>query len=411
MTKLKSLLLMLLFEVGVKAPWLGNFLLLVIARIKQGFLTGYQFIPIAWMDSEGHSRAGLLRLSSQGFAYGPRLIANGENLVKITLHAIKYRHFTDAIIGVRSASVYLPQQNQLLIERLPDVDGTTANYAAGHVKWHGQHNAVTFCVANNCIENGIFIGGNGSWNYYHWLIEILPKCQYIPELPKEYAHYPILVSTDVLTIPSFSYTLKQAIKGRPVIYMDHGLLYRVNSLIWLDTPSNLPFNMRGSNLFQVSYTRMRSETIAYLRHLFTPRDADSYKSPKKIFLTRKPIRRCYNQDAVEALLSQYGYFALDMEELSFVQQVAVFSHAECIVGPTGAAWTNLVFSQPGTKALCWMAGGYSDFSGYSTLAGLVGVDLRYLLYTVDIKSTAELYSKDYFIDLHRLEEAVLAFNL
>lgn len=54
-------------------------------------------------------------------------------------------------------------------------------------------------------------------------------------------------------------------------------------------------------------------------------------------------------------LSVFGFTFVYMEDLSFCEQVSLMAQAEIIVGPTGAAWTNIIFASPGTKALCWMA--------------------------------------------------------
>ena len=68
-----------------------------------------------------------------------------------------------------------------------------------------------------------------------------------------------------------------------------------------------------------------------------------------------------------------------MGELSLDEQLAVVHQTEWIVGPTGAAWTNLVFCQPGAKCLCWMAEESGEFS-----------------------ALGELYGKDYAVDVSKI---------
>lgn len=94
-----------------------------------------------------------------------------------------------------------------------------------------------------------------------------------------------------------------------------------------------------------------------------------------------------------------------MDELSLTEQMALISNAEAIAGPTGAEWTNLIFCSPDTKCLCWMADGYGDFAAYSTLAKIVGADLRYLTYRADAKSTGDLYTAGYYIAPDAVEQA------
>ena len=74
------------------------------------------------------------------------------------------------------------------------------------------------------------------------------------------------------------------------------------------------------------------------------------ETPKKIFLRRNSnYRKLENSAEIEAVLSEYGYVVVDPEKLDFLQQVALFSQADSIIGPTGAAFANVVFCKPDTK--------------------------------------------------------------
>ncbi len=95
-----------------------------------------------------------------------------------------------------------------------------------------------------------------------------------------------------------------------------------------------------------------------------------------------------------------------MEELSLKEQILLISNAEMIAGPTGAAWTNLIFCREGTKCLCWMADGYGEFSAFSNLARIVGADLRYVIHRTGAKSTGELYYSSYHLDGQEIQKAL-----
>ena len=99
-----------------------------------------------------------------------------------------------------------------------------------------------------------------------------------------------------------------------------------------------------------------------------------------------------------------------MEDLSVEKQVNLMNHAEWIVGPTGAAWANLIFCQAGVKCLCWMAKEYGEFSVFSTIAGLVGAELRYITYDAGVSSASELYESDYSIDTKLVEADLFALD-
>lgn len=65
--------------------------------------------------------------------------------------------------------------------------------------------------------------------------------------------------------------------------------------------------------------------------------------PRKIFISRKDSRKLKNEQDVEALLSSKGYKKVYAEDYSVMEQVAMVSHADCIVAIHGAALGLVVF--------------------------------------------------------------------
>jgi capsular polysaccharide biosynthesis protein len=187
------------------------------------------------------------------------------------------------------------------------------------------------------IKKGIFLGGNGSSNYYHWIVEILAKLEFLSELPEHYQKYPLLVSEDIVRIPSFKESLDVLARGHETIVLNKELQYVVEELIYINSPNNLPFNLFGNQKFKCNYVTIDSLSIDYLRRialqdaLETPARS-SY--PKKIFLRRKSGLRNYNQDEVFSYLSAYGFTEIFMEDLSFFEQIRAANYADYIVGPT-----------------------------------------------------------------------------
>lgn len=72
--------------------------------------------------------------------------------------------------------------------------------------------------------------------------------------------------------------------------------------------------------------------------------------PKKIYLRRNSgVRKVLNSSEIERALVALGYAVIEPEKLSFTQQVQLFSHAESVVAPSGAAAANIIFCPPGTR--------------------------------------------------------------
>jgi capsular polysaccharide biosynthesis protein len=369
-------------------------------------------LPLVWMDESTVQKKGLLRRASEGVTYGPHYIGHAQSKERICLPDIYCYVFERARVSVTSSSVIL-NDAQVVIERAIGPDQDKYDFAGGHVIAHRCDMCVVRLRKTENIKKGIFLGGNGSSNYYHWIVEILAKLEFLSELPEHYQKYPLLVSEDIVRIPSFKESLDVLARGHETIVLNKELQYVVEELIYINSPNNLPFNLFGNQKFKCNYVTIDSLSIDYLRRIALQ---DALKTParssypKKIFLRRKSGLRNYNQDEVFSYLSAYGFTEIFMEDLSFFEQIRAANYADYIVGPTGAAWTNLIFCRSGTKGLCWMADEFGDFSAYSSIAGMVGVDLRYLTYTAGVYSTKELYSKGYYIDLSMIEKSLSALD-
>ena len=358
-----------------------------------------QVIPFHWMDESVNHQKWLLRASDNAMAYGPHYFNGIQSVKAVRLPDINCRSFTNTRISITSSSVVL-NDKEALIERALFTNQNKFDYSGGHIILHRTKNAIVRICDALAIERGIFLGGNGSFNYYHWLIEILPKLQYLDDLPEQFINYPLLVSEDIEQIPTFKETIVLFAPGRKLIILKKNLSYSVGNLIYIDSPSNLPFNLRKDEKFDLAYSLISRHSITYIRDVVLANMKIGFANSnhsKKLFFSRTSERRKYNKEDVLECFLKFGFEEVFMEDISFEEQVSLMHNADVIAGPTGAVWTNMIFCRPGTKGLCWMAEEFGDFSAFSTIANLVDVDLRYVTYKAGVNSTSELYSKDYLI--------------
>ncbi len=66
---------------------------------------------------------------------------------------------------------------------------------------------------------------------------------------------------------------------------------------------------------------------------------------------RARYRRLQNEDEILALLSREGFEKVELEGLTFREQVDVLSQANAVAGPHGAGMTDLLFAPHGTRVL------------------------------------------------------------
>jgi capsular polysaccharide biosynthesis protein len=86
----------------------------------------------------------------------------------------------------------------------------------------------------------------------------------------------------------------------------------------------------------------------YRRRLVPPRITPAYR---RLYVSRARAarRRLVNEEQVRLWLSLRGFETVEPESLSVAEQIALFSEASHIVGPEGAALTNMIFAPVGAR--------------------------------------------------------------
>ncbi|MEI9864579.1 MAG: glycosyltransferase family 61 protein [Limisphaerales bacterium] len=85
-------------------------------------------------------------------------------------------------------------------------------------------------------------------------------------------------------------------------------------------------------------------------HLATlPSGAPGQAGWRKLYLTRNQTwsRNVVNEAELIPRLRERGFEIVDCAALNFDEQVKLFAEAACVVGPHGAAFTNILWSPPG----------------------------------------------------------------
>jgi len=104
--------------------------------------------------------------------------------------------------------------------------------------------------------------------------------------------------------------------------------------------------------------------------------ASSIYHTKYLYLRRGPSARrpLIQEDRLEKLLLQRGFIVVDAESLPLYDCIACFANARWVVAPHGAALTNLVFAQPGTRVLELLPGSLQEFGHYALMAAALDLD-------------------------------------
>ncbi len=176
--------------------------------------------------------------------------------------------------------------------------------------------------------------------YYHWMMDILPRLEILR-----------LGGIDLDSVDHFviNYSEKSFQKetlshlGIPldkVISSDDTSFIQADELIVPSFPGYLDWVPYG--------------TIRFLRQTFLAKlSLENANYGDKIYISRDRAkhRKIINEKAVRQLLTQQGFKIVYLEEMTVLEQVALFANAKVIVTPHGSGLTNLVFCSPRTKVI------------------------------------------------------------
>lgn len=267
-------------------------------------------------------------------------------------------------------------------------------------------------TAHQSIDTGVLISGDGGSNWYHFLIECLPKAYLARHLPAAFQDVPLIVPGECDTIPNFASALSHFAQGRPTFALPAGHRVRVRNLITIDDVVHAPFNLYPRLWPDVSDYAQHDECLQEFFAEFRDRlglQPDASRAGRRIFLARPGMRRSHNQDELIGIARRFGFEPVSPERLSLKEQAQLFADASCVIGASGAAWANMIFARKPMKALSWLFPEYRGFSTYATLAQLLGVEMRFV-YGIPEKpllSTGHAYTARYSVSAEVFERALI----
>jgi hypothetical protein len=263
------------------------------------------------------------------------------------------------------------------------------------------------CLDVYNINTVAFFTDAGSRNYAHWLTEVLPRIVVFCEIP-EYRHIPLVIDSCLHT--NMLWALDYAIDHGRVVYMlGANSKMLVNNLFVVSPAGYVPFEPRPGQPIGGSHGIFNQNAILLTRKKFQnfmPSNYFDHFDGEKIYLARnKCVRAVINEDEIIDLMNQSGFKIVDPESLSFDQQVTLFSRANIIVSPTGAALANMIFAPRGARIVILAAANPAlKYKYWQILAGMVDCKVTYVLG----QALEEGFHSNFTIEVSNLIEALHA---
>lgn len=260
-------------------------------------------------------------------AYPPFVVKGGGQKITIRpgmslhndLHVlggdwIPYRSDGLSVIDqmVHTPSLYLPKARNIRTEQ-------------------GRYFAVPARV-RTLQQDAVLIGGHA--NYYHWLIDFLPRLLLARKLG-QIGQRKLLVNSDLQPYQRESLQLL-GIPESQLLYVATDEAVQLRSVL---VPSLL------------SATTVCHPLVRELLHEAYLPAHDHVPAARRIYLSREDAatRRLVNEDTAVGLLARHGFARHRLASQSFQAQIDLFSQAEAVVAVHGASMANTIFCRPGTK--------------------------------------------------------------
>lgn len=256
------------------------------------------------------------------------------------------------------------------------------------------------------IESGIMINGIASYNYYHWLLEFIPRLELINKL-KKYSHIPFLVDQVCHDIPQLEESILLLKKHHQnIIFLEPNKQYHVKNLVVPSYTSWNVINLKKGITLRETDSIISPQTINFLRSNYLLKINKFHKIEKKIYISRAMGKnRKFNEKEIRQVFLDRGFEIIYPEELTFLEQIETFSRAEVVAGATGAGLTNIFFAPKSAIIIC-LVSQPMDFTGFSNIAGLNNQNMIFLVGKSNKNNNHPYYQADFTIDPDRVAHAI-----
>lgn len=338
----------------------------------------------------------------------PRFKAESDSILKENKNDLqRILEITDASIIAESNVIIFDSNKAIYSMKDKDFQNRIRYTDIGIIKLFSKSKRLFARKQNNEMEmdTGIYLGGNYSNNYYHFLLEFITKFEVMADMQLD-ERIPLIVDRVNYDIPQFKELIEKFNFGnREIKYIEKSTICKINKLYYIESPNIIPPNIKLGLELQAEDSLYDFESLEFLRKELLKEIEMDNKYPQKIYISRKNAsgRRKFNEFEVEKYALDNGFVIVYPEEHTIEEQVKFFFNANIILGGGGAAFTNILFCSKDCKVISFT--NYKvDTSLFSTLAYVSGCDFMYFK-DDSLKKTKNVnIHKKYRVDINRLNK-------
>lgn len=175
-------------------------------------------------------------------------------------------------------------------------------------------------------------------NYCHFLSEYIAKLYVYMKMNLK---IPVILPPGLLK--NFQLEIINLLKSFGICFVElpENTIFKINKIICLNKHS-----------FQIHpFFRGNYNILSYMNSLIFDKNFIRNNCSNLLWISRSNSRKIINENVIlDQLEANFNITKIDLASISVSQQAKLFAQNKYIIGPHGAAFTNLVFSAPGTIA-------------------------------------------------------------
>ncbi|MEM8868318.1 MAG: glycosyltransferase family 61 protein [Verrucomicrobiota bacterium] len=251
---------------------------------------------------------------------------------------------------------------------------------------------------SGCVFVMIAGGVSGRGNYFHWLVDVVPRLQLLKESGLQ-------AKVDKYLVPQYKSDFQKTtlrilgVDQSNIIECTPATHIECDLLIASSHPRGTKSVLIPDWVFSFYQEQKRKLLVA-----------GAY--PKRMYVTRKDssLRGIIDENRLIDYLGGLGFEPVTLAEHDFDAKVNLFSNAEMIISAHGAGLTNLFFSNPGSRLLELFTEGFVD-AVLMNLAERNEVTYDYIIFSKDNAAyeDAKGQYEDIIIDYSKLEAKLKTF--
>ncbi|RSK29819.1 glycosyltransferase family 61 protein [Hymenobacter metallilatus] len=253
------------------------------------------------------------------------------------------------VVALRDGRVYADNFNSVAIIAADNKLVGDASF-----QYSKQHWDLTAPQDNNIFQQRYFVppldvpgtvcsllsgGGAASGNYYHWLIDSLPKLYLVREAG-------LLDTVDYFLV--YDKSKRFVVDSLAALGIGPERILDIST-----TPHIRARRVLATSGVRGRLTHTPTWACDFLRSILLPPPPVQRSFGPLLYISRRdaPGRHVLNEPEVEALLQEYGFETHVLTPYTQDEKTALFAQARIIVSPVGAGLANIVVSPPGAELI------------------------------------------------------------